>query len=224
MGRLSGMFKVVLAAVSICVLGGCSSGVNASSPPKADITKVVDVKSSFGPEFKVKDIPKRTADPASFASHTLPPGVIFHPPECAKVALGPQRPPSLQATVAAVSAEDDTNRFVVVAAETSAPLPSDDPGHHCSKIAISGAHVQGSIEVVDTPKIEGTQTLGVHRVLRTLDDSGRTLELYHYSAQFGDYQVIVIASPTTVPDQPDPPVDTQRARDLLVKAVAAIRS
>jgi Domain of unknown function (DUF5642) len=36
--------------------------------------------------------------------------------------------------------------------------------------------------------------------------------------------VIVIANPLVVPDQPVAKVDTQRARDLLVKAVAAIRS
>ena len=54
--------------------------------------------------------------------------------------------------------------------------------------------------------------------------SARTGELYDYSAQFGDYQVIVIANPLVVPDQPVAKVDTQRAQDLLVKAVAAVRS
>jgi hypothetical protein len=65
----------------------------------------------------------------------------------------------------------------------------------------------------------------VHRVLQALLAGGsRTGELYDYSAQFGDYQVIVIANPLVVPDQPVAKVDTQRARDLLVKAVAAIRT
>jgi len=64
----------------------------------------------------------------------------------------------------------------------------------------------------------------VHRVLQTtVAGSARTGELYDYSAQFGDYQVIVIANPLVVPDQPVAKVDTQRARDLLVKAVNAVR-
>ena len=52
----------------------------------------------------------------------------------------------------------------------------------------------------------------------------RTGEVYHYSAQFGDYEVIVTANPVMRPKQPVTPVDTQRACDLLVKAVAAVRS
>jgi len=36
--------------------------------------------------------------------------------------------------------------------------------------------------------------------------------------------VIVIANPLVIPDQPVAKIDTQRARDLLVKAVAAVRS
>jgi len=85
--------------------------------------------------------------------------------------------------------------------------------------------MRGGFEVVDAPHIDGTRTLGVHRVLQALvAGSPRTGELYDYSAQFGDYQVIVIANPLVVPDQPVAEVDTQRARDLLVKAVAAIRS
>ncbi|MGH3968947.1 MAG: DUF5642 family protein, partial [Mycobacterium sp.] len=48
--------------------------------------------------------------------------------------------------------------------------------------------------------------------------------VYTYSAHFGDYQVTVTANQVPVPDKPVTPVDTNRARDLLVKAVAAIRS
>jgi hypothetical protein len=36
--------------------------------------------------------------------------------------------------------------------------------------------------------------------------------------------VIVIANPLVVPNQPVAKVDTQHARDLLVKAVGAVRS
>ncbi len=134
-------------------------------------------------------------------------------------------PPDLQGNMAAVSAEGKGNRFVVIAVETSKALPFNDPGKDCAKIAFSGPQVRGGMEVVDAPRIDGAQTLGVHRVLQAVTQGGaRTGELYDYSAQFGDYQVIVVANPLVVPDQPVVPIDTQRARDLLVKAVKAVRT
>ncbi|MCV7051551.1 DUF5642 family protein [Mycobacterium heidelbergense] len=217
------MLKVVLAIVSMCALAGCS-GTNASST-KADISKVDQVKSSFGSEFKVNDIAKRGIDPKFFSAHKLPPGLIFAPPECAKVAVGPEMPMGLGGTMAGLSAEGNGNRLTVIAMETSQPLPSNDPGHHCSKVVFSGPQMKGSIEAVDAPRIDGMQTLGERRVMQTDSPEGdRSLEAYRYTAQFGDYEVVVIASPTMNPDQPAVPIDTQRARDLLVKAVAAIRS
>ncbi len=218
------MFKVLLAAASVCALAGCSSGSDAASA-KADISKVADVKSSFGPEYRVSDISERAIDPKLLSARKLPDGLTFDPANCAKEAVGPDMPPDLQGNMAAVSAEGNGNRFVVIAVETSKPVPFNDPGKDCAKVAFAGAQVRGGIEVIDAPHIDGTQTMGVHRVLQAVLDGGtRTGELYDYSAQFGDYQVIVTANPLVVPDQPVAKVDTQRARDLLVKAVAAIRA
>ncbi len=223
MGRLATMFKLPLALASVCALAGCSSG---SDPAvKADIAKVSEVKSSFGPEFKVTDTSERAIDPKLFSARKLPDGLTFDPPNCGKAAVGPDMPPDVQGNMAAVSAEGKGNRFVVIAVETSKALPFNDPGKECAKIAFTGGGVRGGIEVVDAPRIDGARTLGVHRVLQAVLPGGaRTGELYDYSAQFGDYQVIVIANPLVVPDQPVAHVDTGLARDLLVKAVSAVRS
>lgn len=218
------MLKVVFAIASVCVLAGCSSGADTAST-KADIAKVSGVKSGFGPEFKVADISERAIDPKFLSARKLPDGLSFDPPNCAKVALGPAMPPDLQGNMAAVSAEGNGNRYVVIAVETSKAVPVEDPGKDCTKVAFSGGQVRGGLEVIDAPHIDGTHTFGVHRVLQALvGTTARTGELYDYSAQFGDYQVIVIANPLVVPDQPVAKVDTQRAQDLLVKAVAAVRS
>jgi Domain of unknown function (DUF5642) len=83
--------------------------------------------------------------------------------------------------------------------------------------------IVGSVEAVDVPKIDGTRTVGMQRVLQSGDDPSRTSELYQYLAQFDDYEIIITANPVPIPDQPDVLVDTQRARDLLVNAVAAVR-
>ena len=218
------MMKVLLATASVCVLAGCSSGSDPSSV-KADISKVANVKSSFGPDYNVTDISERAIDPKLLSARKLPDGLTFDPADCAKIAVGPEMPADLQGNMAAVSAEGKGNRFVVIAVETSKALPFNDPGKDCSKVGFSGAQVRGGIEVIDAPQIEGTRTTGVHRVLQAVVAGGaRTGELYDYSAQFGDYQVIVIANPLVIPGQPVAAVDIQRARDLLVKAVAAVRT
>jgi hypothetical protein len=217
------MLKTGLAIAAVCVLAGCSSDPRTASA-NADISKVANVKSSFGPEFKVVDISERAIDPKFFSSRKLPDGLTFDPPNCAKAAAGPDMPPDLKGNMAAVSAEGNGDRYVVIAMETSKALPLDQPGNDCAKVAFSGPQLRGGIEVIDAPHIDGTQTQAVHRVLQAVySGSAHTGELYDYSAQFGDYQVIVIANPLVVPDQPVAKVDTQWARDLLVKAVAAVR-
>ncbi|MGZ6880068.1 MAG: DUF5642 family protein [Mycobacteriaceae bacterium] len=216
------MFKLAFAVAVVGVLAGCSSGVDTSA--KVDIKKVADVKSSFGPEYKVSDIGERGIDPKLLSGRKLPEGLTFDPANCAKSAMGPEMPQDLQGNMAAVSAEGKGNRFVIIAVETSKALPFNDPGKDCAKVAFSGPQLRGGIEVVDAPQIDGTRTLGVHRVLQALVAGGaRTGELYDYSAQFGDYQVIVTANPLVIPGQPVAPVDTQRARDLLVTAVKSVR-
>ncbi|OBK77559.1 DUF5642 family protein [Mycobacterium sp. 1165178.9] len=216
------MSKILSVVVAVCVLAGCSS---AAHQEEADINKVVGVKSSFGPEYKVSDITERGVNPELLAGRKLPDGLTFDPANCAKVASGPDMPADLQGNMSAVTAEGRGNRFVVIALETSKALPFNDPGKDCSKVTFTGPQMRGGVQVVEVPQIESTRTLGVHRVVQALTPGGpRTGELYDYSAVFGDYQVIVIANPLVVPDQPVAPVDTQRARDLLVKAVTAVRA
>ena len=66
--------------------------------------------------------------------------------------------------------------------------------------------------------------VGTHRVLQTMvDGKPRTGELYNYIASFGTFLVIVTANPLVLPDKPVAPVNTQRARDLLTAAVAAVK-
>src|SRR5246500_1880581 len=172
------MLKVLLATAFACVLAGCSSDADTSAT-KADITKVANVKSSFGPEYKVTDISERAIDPKLLSARKLPDGLTFDPANCAKVAVGPEMPPDLQGNMAAVSAEGNGNRLVVIAVETSKALPVNDPGKDCTKVAFTGAGVRGGLEVIDAPHIDGTRTMGVHRVLQAVMAGGaRTGELY----------------------------------------------
>jgi hypothetical protein len=190
----------------------------------ADITKISQVKSFFGPQYKVKDVPKTAIDPKVLSTHKLPPGLTFDPPDCSSFVVGEDMPAGLQGNMVAVEAEGNGNRYIAMAVQTSAPVPFSEPGRNCQKVAFQGGRVRGLIEVVETPQIDGTQTLGVHRVIQTVvQGKPRSGELYNYTAHFGDYQVIITANPVVVAGQPSPAVDTKRARDLLVKSVAATK-
>ena len=225
------MRKLMFATAAVCALAGCSPGARTPSALtsteadiQADIAKVSEVKSSFGPEFKVTDVSERAIDPKVLSGRKLPEGLTFDPANCAKAALGPDMPPDVQGNMAAVSAEGNGNRYVVIGVETSKPVPFNDPGKGCAKVAFFGPQLRGAIETIDAPRIDGTHTSAIHRVLQAVyGAAARTGELYDYTAQFGAYQVIVIANPLVIPDQPVAKVDTQRARDLLVKAVTAVR-
>jgi Domain of unknown function (DUF5642) len=219
------MMRIAVAIGSACLVAACSSHGSSKTAPSADITKISQVKSDFGPEFKVKDVPKTAIDPKVLSTHKLPPGLKFDPPDCSSFVVGEDMPPGLQGNMAAVAAEGDGNRFIAMAVQTSEAVPFNDPGRNCQKVGFEGGRVRGLIEVVEAPKIQGTRTLGVHRVLQTtVNGKPRSGELYNYTAHFGDYQVIITANPVLQPGQSAAPIDTTRARDLLVKSVAAIRS
>ncbi|WP_046316779.1 DUF5642 family protein, partial [Mycobacterium sp. UM_Kg1] len=136
-----------------------------------------------------------------------------------------QLPQGVQGNMAAVAAEGKGNRFITIALETSEPVPVNEPGRTCRRIGFSGGQMRGLIETVDAPRIDGVKTLGVHRVIEAVAaGKPRIGELYNYAAYFGPYQVLVTANPLVHPGKPVTPVDTARARELLVAAVQAVRN
>ena len=214
---------------AVAVLGtGLATGLVAacgSAPvPTADLAKIAGVKASFGPQFKVTEVDPTGIDPKFLTGQRLPDGLRFSPESCAKFATGQLVPEGTEGNMAAVSAEGDGNRFVVIAVETNEAVPVVEPGSDCQKVSFAGGTMHGTVEAVEVPKIEGTKTIGVHRVLQAVvDGKSRAGEVYNYSAHFGNYQVIVAANPLVLPGKPTVPVNTQRARDLLIAGVNAIR-
>jgi hypothetical protein len=149
----------------------------------------------------------------------------FQPANCAQFASGQLGPAGTEGNKSAVSAEGEGNRFIVIAVQTNEPVPVSEPGKDCRKVTFDGGTVRGTVEAVEVPKIDGTTTIGVHRVVQTIvDGKPRTGEVFNYSAHFGDYQVIVSANPLVLPNKPTVPVNIQRARDLLIAGVNAIRT
>ncbi|WP_326545453.1 DUF5642 family protein [Mycolicibacterium sp. ND9-15] len=207
------------------VLTACTTGQSADDPSIADIARVKDVRSSFGPEFTITDVGPSGIDPRLLARQELPQGMSFEPPECASFANQQMLPAGAKGNMAATTAEGQGNRFIAIAVETSEAASVNAPADNCRKVGFAGGGMRGLVEVVEAPRIEGAQTLGTHRVVQTtVDGKPRTGELYNYLAGFGSFLVIVTANPLVLPDKPVTKVDTQRARDLLVEAVHAIKA
>jgi len=206
------------------VLAACANGQSAEQDlSHADIANVANVKSSFGSEFKVTSVGPTGIDPRLLGPQTLPPGMTFDPADCAKAASQQVVPAGVKGNMAATTAEGEGNRFIAMAVETSEAVPRTDPAQNCQKVGFTGPGVRGLVEVVEAPQIDGVHTAGTHRVLQTtVDGKPRTGELYNYVASFGTFLVIVTANPLVLPDKPVVPVNTQRARDLLTAAVAAV--
>jgi hypothetical protein len=212
--------KALLAVACAGWLAAC--GGVASPAQSVDIGKVLSVNSTFGPDFHVSTAGPSGIDPKMLGPQKLPDGVTFDPGDCTKYANGQTLPSGLKGNMAAVSAEGQGNRFIAIAVETSQRVPFESAlADKCKHVTFAGANMRGVVDVVESPHIEGAQTLGTHRQLQTAVGAG---ELYNYVAYLDNYLVVVTANPLVVPNQPVAPVNTQRARDLLTTAVAAVRS
>jgi Domain of unknown function (DUF5642) len=211
--------KALFGVACAGLLAACA-GV-ASPTQSVDIAKVFSVKSTFGPQFHVVTAGPSGIDPKMLAPQKLPDGVTFDPVDCAKYAAGQALPPGLKGNMAAVTAEGEGNRFIAIAVETSDQVPFDAAmTDKCKHVTFTGANLRGVVDVVEAPHADSAQTLGTHRQLKTTVGSG---ELYNYVAYLDHYLVMVTANPLVVPNQPVAQVNTQRARDLLTAAVAAVR-
>jgi len=217
--------KAMVVVACAGLLAACASGQSAEQDlSHADIARVANVKSSFGSEFKVTNVGPTGIDPRLLGPQALPQGMTFDPADCGKAVTQQVLPAGVKGNMAATTAEGKGNRFIAIAIETSEPVPRNDPAQNCQKVGFTGGSVRGLVEVVEAPHIDGVHTLGIHRVLQTTaDGKPRTGELYNYIADFGTFLVIVTANPLVLPDKPVAPVDTQRARDLLTAAVAAVK-
>lgn len=209
------------ALMCAAVVAGCGSN---EANPTVDIGRIAEIKASFGPQFQVTEVAPTGIDPRVLAGQKLPDGMRFDPPACAQFATGQLVPPGTEGNMAAVSAEGAGNRFVVIALETNEAVPVVEPGPDCRRVAFVGRSARGTVEVSEVPTIEGTRTIGVHRVVQAVvEGQARTGEVYNFSAHFGNYQVIVSANPLVLPGSPVASVDVRRARDLLIAGVNAVR-
>ena len=142
------MLRTLLAVVCAGLLAACSGGAPKNDSSSADIARVLDVKSSFGPEFKVSTVAPTAIDPRLLAPQALPPGVSSirrtaprsrrpRPSRRVSRATWPRRLPRAMATASSRSRSRRRRR-----------CQSPTLGTACKKVAFAGGGARGLVEVV----------------------------------------------------------------------------
>jgi len=218
--------RALLVVACVGTLAACGSAESAQPDAShADIANIKNLRSDFPAPFTVTDITPTAIDPRVLEPQKLPAQIKFEPADCGQFANQQVLPAGVKGNMAALTAEGEGNRFIVIAVETSETVPVHGPPENCQKVGFAGPGMRGLIEVVDAPKIDGVATQGAHRVVQTtVGGKARTGELYNYVARFGSLMVIVTANPLVIPDKPVAPVDTKRAGELLSAGVSAVKA
>jgi len=218
--------RALLVVACVGTLAACGSAESAQPDAShADIANIKNLRSDFPAPFTVTDITPTAIDPRVLEPQKLPAQIKFEPADCGQFANQQVLPAGVKGNMAALTAEGEGNRFIVIAVETSETVPVHGPPENCQKVGFAGPGMRGLIEVVDAPKIDGVATQGAHRVVQTtVGGKARTGELYNYVARFGSLMVIVTANPLVIPDKPVAAVDIKRAGELLSAGVSAVKA
>ncbi len=210
---------VVLSAASL--IAGCGgsdgkSGSGGQAAAKYDISKVGGAKSSLPAGFDPLDLEPDTVTqekldaPGVGALTTTPPSVVT-PAECASL-LKPLAPAGVGAKTVGFIGSNQEGRTVIVMAAEAAKNAGELGRPGCDHITVDTTDgVTATVDRVPGPDIAGAKTLGVQAHITA---NGKAIEESTYTAVLGDKTVAVV--------QAD--VDPQVAKDLLVKAVAAMKS
>lgn len=190
-----------------------------------DTAKVFDVKSTFSDGYKTKTTGPKDIDPKMLGPQKLPPGVKFDPSDCGDYVVSGRLPKGIRGKMSVFSADGDGNRFVVIAVQADKDMPFDAAeAKKCKDVTFEAGKITGTVQEVDAPQIKGAETVGSRREISVDTDEGQhSREVYNYTAYLGDWMVLVTANPLVVKGQPSPPVNADRASQLLVDSVSVLR-
>lgn len=190
-----------------------------------DTSKVFQVKSTFGQGYKTQTKGPTDINPKMLQPEKLPPGVTFDPTDCRDYVTSGRLPQGTRGRMSVLAAEGEGNRFTSIAVQADSDVPFDaETAKKCEHVTFEAGKLTGYVDDVDAPRIDGAKTIGSHRQIEiALPEGQRSTEVYSFAAYLGDWLVLVTAAPVMVKGQPAPPVDTDRARQLLTDSVAALR-
>lgn len=118
---------------------------------------------------------------------------------------------------------------IVDAVAVSVPLPGPlaldgDVVAACGQWSRADGRTTAAVHLIDAPRIDGTDTLGMVADIKTSVESGTEIDsrTYTFVAYLGDYYAFTTL--TTDPGSVLPALSPQFAADLLVKTVSTLRS
>lgn len=218
--------SLLVSSVGLVLCAQALTGCGGSQKP-IDTTKLFNVQSTFGSDFKTQTKGPNDIDPKILGPQKMPPGVTFDPSDCADYAASSGRPPKgIRGKMSMVSAVGNGNQLVVIAMQSDQDLPYDAAAaENCKHVSFNAGKLTGYLDEVDAPQIDKVRTVGSHSEIELTGKDGQqqSRESYTFTAYLGTALVQVTANPQAVRGQPPAMVDADRARQLLVDAVSALR-
>ncbi|ORV42864.1 hypothetical protein AWC02_16225 [Mycolicibacter engbaekii] len=218
--------SLLVSSVGLLVCAQALAGCGGAQKP-IDTTKLFNVQSTFGSDYKTQTKGPDNIDPKILGPQKMPPGVTFDPADCADYAANTGRPPKgIEGKMSMVSIVGEGNQLVAIAMQSDQDLPYDDTdAEKCSHVSFNAGKLTGYLDEVDAPEIENAKTVGSHSEIEITGKDGQqqSRESYTFTAYLGTALVQVTANPQAVRGQAPAMVDADRARQLLVDAVAALR-
>lgn len=219
--------SLVVSSVGLILGAQALTGCGGSQKP-FDTTKLFNVESSFGSDFKTQHQGPKDIDPKILGPQKMPPGVTFDPADCADYAASSGRPPKgIRGKMSMLSVVGNGNQYVAIAMQADSDIPYDAAAaENCKHVSFQAGKLTGYLDEVDAPQIDRAQTSGSHSEIEITGKDGQqqSRESYTFTAYLGGAMVQVTANPTPVRGQPPAMVDADRARQMLSDAVSALRS
>jgi Domain of unknown function (DUF5642) len=112
---------------------------------------------------------------------------------------------------------------VVVAAPSGPTAPEASLVAACRQWSMTGLRARARVHLIDAPRIEGAETLGMAADIATSVEGGNEIgsRASTFTVYLGDYYAFTTL--ISDPGSPDPALTPQFAADLLVKTVSALR-
>lgn len=189
-----------------------------STPRTAAITpaNIRRVGRELPPGYEASNI---TRAPSPRAIWGLGDQTAANPPECAALA-DPAAGRDQPAQGVSGSGPGGIVDAVVVAAPATL---AREAVAACARWDLTAGRTVVSVGLIDAPKVDGAQTLGMVADIRAAVESGSEIDsrAYTFVAYLGDYYAFTTL--TTDPGSILPPLPPQFAADLLVKTVSTLR-
>jgi hypothetical protein len=115
--------------------------------------------------------------------------------------------------------------YAVVAAAPTGPVSLDQSlVAQCRQWTMTSGRATARVHLVDPPRIDGAETLGMATGITTSVEGGNEIDsrIDTFTAYLGDYYAFTTL--ISDPGSPHSPLTPQFAADLLVKAVSALRA